>query len=61
MYNDSFNHSTWLTFMEKNRINIAKELLHPMGNIFIQIDDFEDSYLKVLMDETFGTENLEIK
>jgi len=60
MYNDSFNHSTWLTFM-KNRLEIAKELLHPTGNIFIQIDDFEDAYLKVLMDQLFGQDNFRNK
>jgi len=31
-YNDSFNHSTWLTFM-KNRLNIAKGLLCSNGSI----------------------------
>jgi adenine-specific DNA-methyltransferase len=53
-YNDSFNHSTWLTFM-KNRLNIAKELLSDDGAIFIQCDDNEQAYLKVLMDETFSS------
>ena len=60
MYNDSFNHSSWLTFM-KNRLLIAKELLHPDGSIFIQIDDFEDAYLKVLMDEIFNSDNFRNK
>jgi adenine-specific DNA-methyltransferase len=59
-YNDNFNHSSWLTFM-KNRLEVAKELLHPQGNIFIQIDDFEDAYLKVLMDEIFGREHFRNK
>ena len=60
MYNDSFNHSSWLTFM-KNRLEIAKQLLHNEGSIFVQIDDFEDSYLKVLMDDVFGTEQFRNK
>jgi adenine-specific DNA-methyltransferase len=51
-YNDSFNHSTWLTFM-KNRLEVAKELLSKEGIIFIQCDDYEQSYLKVLCDEIF--------
>jgi adenine-specific DNA-methyltransferase len=59
-YNDRFNHSTWLTFM-KNRLETAKELLHEEGSIFIQIDDFEDAYLKVLMDDIFGRENFRNK
>lgn len=55
-YNDNFNHSTWLTFM-KNRLEVAKELLRDDGVIFVQCDDNEQAYLKVLMDEIFGTEN----
>ena len=54
-YNDNFNHSTWLTFM-KNRLEIAKELLRDDGVIFVQCDDNEQAYLKVLMDEVFGRE-----
>ena len=55
-YNDSFNHSTWLTFM-KNRLEAAKELLRDDGVIFVQCDDNEQAYLKVLMDEVFGSTN----
>lgn len=55
-YNDSFNHSTWLTFM-KNRLEIAKRLLRDDGVIFVQCDDNEQAYLKVLMDEIFGRDN----
>lgn len=51
-YNDNFNHSTWLTFM-KNRLEVAKELLRDDGLIFVQCDDNEQAYLKVLMDEIF--------
>lgn len=55
-YNDSFNHSSWLTFM-KNRIEIAHELLRNDGVIFVSCDDHEQAYLKVLMDEAFGVDN----
>ncbi|MDK4672566.1 site-specific DNA-methyltransferase, partial [Kingella kingae] len=55
-YNDKFNHSSWLVFM-KNRLEVAKELLSDDGVIFVQIDDNEQAYLKVLMDEIFGREN----
>lgn len=55
-YNDSFNHSTWLTFMG-NRIKLAKELLRKDGCLFIQCDDHEQAYLKVLCDEILGPEN----
>ncbi|EAK2502699.1 site-specific DNA-methyltransferase [Campylobacter upsaliensis] len=52
-YNDNFNHSTWLTFM-KNRLEIAREFLRDDGVIFIQCDDNEQAYLKVLCDEIFS-------
>jgi adenine-specific DNA-methyltransferase len=55
-YNDSFNHSAWLTFM-KNRLEVAKDLLRDDGVIFVQCDDNEQAYLKVLMDEIFTREN----
>jgi adenine-specific DNA-methyltransferase len=55
-YNDNFNHSSWLVFM-KNRLEIAKDLLRSDGVIFVQCDDNEQAYLKVLMDEVFGREN----
>jgi adenine-specific DNA-methyltransferase len=55
-YNDSFNHSTWLSFM-KNRLSTAKDLLREDGLIFINIDDIEEAYLKVLSDEIFGKNN----
>lgn len=55
-YNDNFNHSTWLTFM-KNRLEVAREFLRDDGVIFIQCDDNEQAYLKVLCDEIFGREN----
>lgn len=55
-YNDSFNHSSWLVFM-KNRLEIAKKLLSEDGVIFVQCDDKEQAYLKVLMDDLFGIDN----
>lgn len=51
-YNDSFSHSTWLTFM-KNRLEVAKDLLAPNGSIWIVIDEIEAHYLKVLCDQIF--------
>ena len=55
-YNDSFNHSTWLTFM-KNRLMVARELLSKEGVIFVHLDNNEVKYLGVLLDEIFGREN----
>lgn len=51
-YNDRFNHSAWLTFM-RNRLEVAKELLSRDGAIFVNLDDGEAHYCKVLMDEVF--------
>ena len=55
-YNNSFNHSTWLTFM-KNRLSVAKDLLKNDGFIVIAIDHNELLYLGVLADEIFGRDN----
>ncbi len=55
-YNDSFNRSSWLTFM-RNRLEVARGLLRDDGVIFVQCDNNEQAYLKVLMDEVFGSEN----
>ncbi len=41
----------------KNRLEFAKELLREDGVIFVQIDDNEQAYLKVLMDSIFGRDN----
>ncbi|MGN8389953.1 DNA methyltransferase [Helicobacter pylori] len=57
-YNDNFNHSSWLVFM-KNRLEIAREFLSDDGVIFVQCDDNEQAYLKVLMDEIFLRENFD--
>jgi adenine-specific DNA-methyltransferase len=55
-YNDTFNESTWLSFM-KNRLQIARKLLSENGAIFIQIDHHELGSLISLMNEIFGKNN----
>ena len=55
-YNDSFNHSSWLTFM-RNRLEVAREFLKDDGIILIHIDDQEMHYLKFVADEIFGRDN----
>lgn len=55
-YNNTFNHSTWLTFM-KNRLTIAKDLLKKDGFIAIAIDHYELGYLITVADEIYGQEN----
>lgn len=55
-YNDSFNHSTWLTFM-RNRLLASFELLSEDGLIYVQCDDNEQAYLKILLDEVYKRDN----
>ncbi|MGN8647792.1 DNA methyltransferase [Gracilibacillus sp. HCP3S3_G5_1] len=53
IYNNNFNHSSWLTFM-KNRLDVAKDLLKKEeGVLIVAIDDNEVNYLGVLLDEIF--------
>ncbi|NYS49476.1 site-specific DNA-methyltransferase, partial [Streptococcus danieliae] len=53
---DSFRHSKWLSFMS-SRLRLAHDLLKKDGLIFVSIDDYEFSQLKLLMDSIFGEEN----
>lgn len=55
-YEDGIEHSLWLSLM-KPRLELLKNLLAYDGTIFIQIDDNEQAYLKVLLDEIFGRSN----
>lgn len=55
-YNDSFNHSTWLTFMS-NRLEIARNILSIDGTIAVSIDHNEIGYIISILDEIFGAEN----
>lgn len=55
-YNDRFNHSTWLTFF-KNRMDVCKDLLTPSGMVWVNLDDQEAHYAKVLLDEIYGRDN----
>jgi adenine-specific DNA-methyltransferase len=52
-YDDGVEHSIWLSLM-RDRLLILRRLLCDDGFIFVQIDNNEMAYLKVLMDEIFG-------
>ncbi len=52
-YNNTFKHSTWLTFM-KNRLAVAKNLLTNDGVIIVAIDENEQFRLGVLLQEMFS-------
>lgn len=55
-YDDGIEHSIWLSLM-RERLEILWRLLSKDGSIWISIDDDEQAYLKVLMDEIFGRKN----
>jgi adenine-specific DNA-methyltransferase len=55
-YDDGVEHSLWLSLI-RDRLEILRNLLTPDGVIFVQADDNEGQYLKVLMDEVFGRHN----
>lgn len=56
LYDDGVEHSIWLSLM-RDRLILLKELLAEEGSIWIQIDDEEQAYLKILCDEVFGRTN----
>jgi len=55
-YDDNLEHSIWLDLMSY-RLKSLQKLLKPTGSIWIQIDDDEQAYLKVLCDQIFGRNN----
>lgn len=55
-YEDGVEHSIWLSMIRK-RLTLLRDLLSDDGSIWIQIDDEEQAYLKVLCDEIFGRVN----
>ena len=53
---DLERHDKWLCMMWP-RLHLLKELLADDGVIFVSIDDNEQHYLRMMMDEIFGEEN----
>lgn len=49
-------HMAWMSFMLP-RLVAARELLKDTGVIAVSIDDYEQAYLKILMDRIFGESN----
>lgn len=54
-YNSNFKMSTWLVFL-KNRLEVAKTLLKDGGSIWVHTGEDGMHYLKVLMDDIFGSD-----
>jgi adenine-specific DNA-methyltransferase len=55
-YDDSVEHSVWLSLM-RDRIEMIWRLLSNEGSLWVTIDDNECHYLKVMCDEIFGRRN----
>ena len=55
-YDDNLEHTKWLAMMWP-RLELLRELLAEDGSIWVNIDDNEGHYLKVIMDEVFGRKN----
>ena len=55
-YDDGIEHSLWLSLI-RDRLEILRRLLTDDGAIYINIDDNEGHYLKVVSDEIFGRSN----
>lgn len=55
-YDDNLEHSQWLAMMWP-RLELLRELLAEDGSIWINIDDNQAHYLKVILDELFGRSN----
>jgi adenine-specific DNA-methyltransferase len=47
---------SYLTYL-RDRLLLARELLHPTGSVFVQISDENLHHVRELMDEVFGSEN----
>lgn len=52
-YDDGVEHSIWLSLM-RDRLNIIRNMLSSDGSCWINIDDNEAHYLKIVCDEIFG-------
>jgi adenine-specific DNA-methyltransferase len=55
-YDDCIEHSLWLSLMHR-RIQILHNLLSNDGVLFINLDENEQAYCKVICDEVFGRNN----
>jgi adenine-specific DNA-methyltransferase len=55
-YEDGLEHSIWLAMM-RDRLDLLHRLLAPDGSCWVQLDDNEAHYCRVLMDEVFGRQN----
>ena len=52
-YDDNLEHSQWLSMMMP-RLQLLREFLTEDGSLWVSIDDDEQAYMKVMLDEVFG-------
>ena len=55
-YDDNLEHSQWLAMMWP-RLELLRDLLAVDGAIWVNMDDDEAHYMKVILDEIFGRRN----
>ena len=55
-YDDGVEHSIWLSLM-RDRLELIRRLLSDDGSLWLTIDDNEQPYLRILLDEVFGRAN----
>lgn len=55
-YDDNIEHSLWLSLMQR-RVQILYNLLANDGVLFINLDENEHAYCKIICDEIFGRSN----
>jgi adenine-specific DNA-methyltransferase len=55
-YEDGLEHSIWLSMM-RDRLDLLRRLLSDSGSCWVQLDDNEAHYCRVLLDEIFGRDN----
>lgn len=55
-YDDGIEHSLWLNLMSQ-RLKILYRLLSKDGVLFINLDEIEHAYCKIVCDEIFGRQN----
>ena len=55
-YDDNLEHTRWLAMMWP-RLELLRELLAEDGSVWVQLDDNEAHYARVVLDEVFGRRN----
>jgi adenine-specific DNA-methyltransferase len=56
-YGDRFAHDAWLDALGE-RLAVLRQLLHPSGSLFLQLDDTMLDYARIALDGVFGRQSL---